>query len=188
MTDIKVQTVRERDSSGQLVRAGIHWREPRDMLPALGWLLPGAGTLCLIITLAVSTNPYESRNAFFMAVATLFLFITGLWCRKNAVRDAGLVFHRDGTIQTPFGVPNFRHYRTIPGSHANLASFEFYERVNGAYGVRFVSHGGDKGAVGEYLSENDAFKIVVQLNTALLEMRSHAVASSAVTPHLAAIS
>lgn len=122
--DVSPAPVRTYDADGNLTSAGVTWWELRD--GAREWcnvikLLAAFPFAILLIGMAGDGAPDKAREYF-----AVFLFIVGaafFVVAMFAWRDCGIVFHRDGRIEAPYGLLLKARLRGF-GGQAQLHSIE----------------------------------------------------------------
>lgn len=179
MLRFKAESIRERDSDGRLLAAGVSWSTGRAwvwmlcILPAM-FLVPGG--LATVPGILFHSGYRLNWLLAFVACAT------GLWLVSRAFKRYGsgimsVIFDADGVIPTPHGRPYAPRSRIIEGSHAHLVSIETRQSSPNPnaqiplYDVCMFSSGGDVIHVAYGYPHESAHKMAVLLTAALSEMR-----------------
>lgn len=172
MSQCEVTKIREFDADGNLQKAGLHWVETRNGFVQIGTMTMVACAFAFILTVGATSDTYGQRSggAAVMFLITLGLFVIGALLFRHQSRKGATVFHRDGTIETPFGLPGYRERTKVGGSHVNIMSIES-KAFSQTSMVLVYSVGGDTVCLAEGLTVVDAHKVAVQLVIALTEIR-----------------
>lgn len=143
--------------------SGYEWRE----FPPFVFVGVAAVTLFAIGTalhLFLASRFLDSTPFFVVAIVGIGVF-EWLWDYRRVV-----LFWRDGTIETPNGLPDRVGMRELPVNHRAIASIELTRECRGT-GVVIYTIEGESIVVGHKLRTADARKVAVQLTKALHQLR-----------------
>jgi len=178
-SDSGVVPIRHFDASGRLVAAGTAWSELRKVpvwLTAIAFLIVWFPTGFAFIAALASGFALKPVLAFMAGVVALFgVCRVGL---RFCGRQRSVVFHEDGWIETPEGLPwiGGRKFHELSFAHDTVSTIEqrFAERFGGKIPMYFIevrTHEGDWVTVGHLVDEQISHKAVVQLTKALADIR-----------------
>ena len=177
MSDPRVEPIRVKDEEGRLIAAGVNWLEYR--LWAI-WLLAAVGVffalplLMLLVAMVASGFALAPTALFFGDIALLIaLFWFG---NRVCLRARSSVFHDDGTIEIPEGLPTQSWIKELSFPYTDVSTIE--ERKSGRIGenvqmsrIDIYSHEGDWVTLGHNIDPQICHAAVVQLTKALAEIR-----------------
>ncbi|HEV7276529.1 MAG TPA: hypothetical protein VGN80_09605 [Devosiaceae bacterium] len=172
MTRFQCEKIREHDDKGRLVKSGAEWREKR------WWLaLFGVGVFCLgvagLLLAWMFDHLYPGHPAAFnTALLSSPLLLLGImWAGPSSWRKRALIFHADGRMEMPYGLPYHPFRRAIEGHHKVLISIEQERHADHTSSVTGISTGGDSVGIAKDVTKYQALKVAVQLTRALNELR-----------------
>lgn len=180
-----------KDADGRLDATGVEWTEHCMWCDVVVGALVGlsfvAGMFAAFAAALISFK--AGLLSLIPAGAAVVLFSPILW--RHELRFDGktrqLLFHRDGRMEVPFGLPFYPRIRLLTAAHTEVASLEIRQTVNNdmaretAYssGVAMMLRSGDIVYVAKHLHPDDAQKVAVQLTLALAAMRDDLAAVAA---------
>jgi hypothetical protein len=165
------EPVREWDRQGRLLAAGFAWKEPRLWVFVCAILLVFvAFGLVLFGLMGASTRHYSVWSSSSFWSGLLLTVLTGVVWWKYRLRDAAVIFEREGRISTPHGFPGYRRRRQVEGHHSHIENIQA-ERSSNGWDVLMYSHRGNIVCFGTTWHYGHAHKIAKQLNLALTELR-----------------
>lgn len=177
MSSSGVELIRLKDERGHVTATGVQWAEYR--LWAI-WLLavPGAilvlPVLLLFLGMVASSFALVPTGMFFGDIA---LLIALFWFGNQVCLEArSAVFHDDGTIEMPEGLPTQSWIKELSFPHTDVSTIE--ERKSGRIGenvemsrIDIFSHEGHWVTLGHNIDPQMCHAAVVQLTKALSEIR-----------------
>ena len=180
MSSPSFELIRLKDERGRVTAAGVQWAEYR--LWAI-WLLAIPGAILVLPLLMLFLAMVASRFAliptavFFGDIALLLvLFWFG---NRVCLKARSAVFHDDGTIEMPEGLPTQSWIKELSFPHTDVSTIE--ERKSGRIGesvqmsrIDIYSHEGHWVTLGHNLDPQMCHAAVVQLTKALAEIREAA--------------
>lgn len=159
-----MEQIRTRDDQGNLIAAGFMWTEEHE---AWKLFLALAGVLALL-SLPGLLDYFSGRGPLVLGAIPAALAALSLYaCHRYANHTSALIFHLDGHVEAPFGMPRHRRVRRFKGNHGYTTSIE----TNRHNQVLLYSRGGDIAVLANLRKSNDAHKVAVQLNQALEDIR-----------------
>lgn len=186
MASLNCIEIIDRDKNGNVVKAGAAWNEKTGYSYGLRVFIFVCGAVLAIfaawILLYAAIHATNGPNADGRFVANFLAFITGVpgiflmaaVVRKQPKRS--LVFHRDGTIETPYGIPGEKSLLAWPKrwSLDNLKAIEAvgYDSV---WRVDLISTKGDTVTVSAGLDREEARKVATMLKEAWNAFAPHQV-------------
>jgi hypothetical protein len=170
MADTLTTDIRTHDKAGSLIASGVNWSEER------AWATGSVLTLLFllaILEMLVLVVLAVARNGIVLSIfIAIGLVMFGLWRLAMSVgrRRRELVFHADGRMTAPLGLPGYERYREIPGDHAHVSSIEM-NKVHTEHTVEMYWQNGHTTIVAHHLTDWQARKIAVSLSNALRGLR-----------------
>lgn len=167
-------------SDGALVASGVRWTETRPIVVKLLAVPMFAAIMTMFLTGLVMLAKGFPREPSLYFVCGLVTLIGSIWLvLQCGGRKRSLVFHRDGRIETPEGLPTDGRFRAFGFSHERISSFEkrFARKLdhnNQQFFVELLSHDGDWVTIGDTMTEQQSHMVTVQLTKALREIREAA--------------
>jgi len=171
-----MKEIRE-SQGGDLRAAGYQWEEPTDIRLLLFLGFAAAGTigvmLCIDAFITIHRDPLRfAAMICFTAPAFFFAYYFHVEGRPRS-----LIFHANGSIEMPEGVPGFWFREWIGGHHECIVSIERVvdDGRNGSgkeYRAALYSRGGDVVRITGPVHPDMAHRVAVQLTKALQELRS----------------
>lgn len=113
----------------------------------------------------------------FAAVCAVVAFGCVVIFRRWGARPRAMLFHADGRVTVPHGVPFYPRCTKLNAPHVSFATIEMRRWADGEHGVSVYTRDGDTIAGARGLDEWQARKIVVQLTCALHALRDDTAAS-----------
>ncbi|MGD9725709.1 MAG: hypothetical protein AB7E70_09575 [Hyphomicrobiaceae bacterium] len=180
MSENIIEPIRRYDGAGRLEAAGVRWTEVRN---GVLWLI-ALPAFILLMTMILSGLfmvakgfPLKTMLVFAGSVAGLALAVTLV--NRFGGRRRSLIFHRDGRIETPEGIPTNSRFREFAFGHDRISTFEnrfarALDRNHSQYFIDLFGRDGDWVTVADALSEQHSHMLTVQLTKALAEMRETA--------------
>lgn len=177
MNEAGVAPIRCHDESGRLVAAGVDWTEYR---VGFIWLVAVPAALLLLPL----TPLFVGMLATGFATGLTALFIANvvsvgalIWvANRSGVRTRSAVFHADGTISVPQGLPVQPRIKALSFPHTEVTSIEQMQagQIAKDVPVSFIDvfgREGDHVTLGHNLRPQVCHRAVVQLTKALAEIR-----------------
>lgn len=169
------QIIRERDTGGNLVRAGYSWFEQRDGVMAWALMLMGMCGLGGIVGFIAIFAQRTTNDTILMVAITAACAAAVLFGKRSISRSGWrsrtLVFDANGAITAPEGLAGQAEATRLRATLNDVASIE-RERYGNASRIMLHTHGGDIIVVGtNIMVQEEAQKVAVQLSLAVKEMR-----------------
>lgn len=189
-----VEPIRETDSDGRrLMQSGAGWSEERLWLTYPGISVFNFLMACCVLTTIIGAINSKDHTLWMFVAGTLTVISVGLWllCNQFGQSEAIVVFHADGTIETPNGLPSHHFTKAIGGNHADIVSIEsrrlshpheLQTQHSIDYEVRMFFASGSIISVAVNVPADEAHKIAVQLTAALRDMRQSQANAHRVRP------
>jgi len=177
---IPIENIRDRNGVGQLTATGAEWPEfnsSRFACALFAVVIASVLAYALVDNVLAGVIPMESQ-------ALLSLLLIGtiiISCRVmvGGVRKRrSVVFHLDGTIETPDGFPANEHLSEMAYDQSDIRSIESVFNKNYQWGVLVYLQDGHILTWTQYQSKYDAHLIAVTLNNALKDIREAAALPS----------
>jgi len=177
MNDSGVESIRMHDLDGQLIAAGITWIEYSEFKMLLVCIPAMALAMPLLIL-----GPWMLGTLFALKWTTLFagnffLLVLVIWIGLPLVhRERSLIFHADGKIAVPDGLPVQKWIKEMSFPHTEVTSLEcvqagqLFEGTSASF-INIFGREGDQVTVGHKVHPQVCHKAVVQLTKALAEIR-----------------
>lgn len=114
--------IREYDKDGKLIAAGFVWNEDSHWVERFTkWALPVPFIAMMLAPIGMSTgNKIAGPMLMYSFIGTVIALIP---CMFFGRQNRSVVFHIDGRIGVPYGIPYIEDARWLPGQ-ADLASIE----------------------------------------------------------------
>jgi len=177
MSDNFIEPIRRYDDARRLEAAGVRWTEVRN---GLVWVY-AVPAFILLMTMASSglfmvAKGFPLKTTLIFAGSVVGLGLVRYLLNNFGERRRSLIFHHDGRIETPEGVPSNRRFREFAFGHDRVSTFEIRlaKKFDATYSQFFVDLFGRDGewvTVADALSEQHSHLLTVQLTKALAEMR-----------------
>ena len=151
------------DQEGLLASSGYQWDE-RMPPKYLGCGIVAAAAFALSVFLFANVSAAAGIGALVTSVIGAAGCIYYWRCRPT------VIFHRDGRVETPFGVPRKPWARFLPVDQTKISTIEAVRQKDSAC-IELVTVDGETCIVGSELRFADARLIAVQLSKALRELR-----------------
>lgn len=170
MSSFKARVVRERGADGRLSRAGFEWNESRPNLEFNSIVVAMFGGAGLYLSMALSSLPRADLSGFATGSAIVAAAGFGM-AFLIPRRPRAIIFHADGGIGAPYGLPWYPFHLKVHANHSSVMSIEQRDVPNELCRVRLITTGGDVVYVSRNLSDAESLKVAVQLTAALTELR-----------------
>lgn len=192
MFESYAEPVREYDSDGNLGATGARWSEDRILIFLV--TTPLMAFLQLLILIVVALGLYFSKGDYsvlIMMVTVMSAVTWWIWCLLEhfATRDAMFIFHADGTMEVPTGLPYRKRPKFVEGDHANIVSIEARKNNNEeqhkmgwGYEVCLYVTNGNIIRVATCLMADEAHRVAVLLTAALRAMRQSQTTAQTLRP------
>lgn len=95
--------IRKRNNQGRLVSSGYAWTETRPVVQLATRILFGAGALGLLMTVASFFQPI--KDVWIGVSAAVVCLPAGYLAYGYRLGQCGYVFHEQGVIEAPYGMP-----------------------------------------------------------------------------------
>lgn len=159
--------IRESDTSGKLACAGLLWTEWRMWLVILTFQLGVLSVMGAVACQFVASDAVRLNAVPAICMLGVFSAIAHF---KLTRRFRSILFHRDGSIETPQGLLFQRAAHYMPAHHAHIRSIERVRHGHYWY-VDIYTVAGAIVTVARLNHMSDAHMVVTQLNNALEELR-----------------
>lgn len=166
------QPIREHDSNGMLVGAGFAWWEEKPSTFAPLVLLILLAALVMFLDIFVFVFGAWLMGTVILAVCALVMGLSFWAMPRVANFRRALIFHADGRITTPNGLPGRSKWRMLAYKPADVASIEEQPERS----VVLITRAGVTIKIAHKFraDEGEGRYIAVQLTTALTELRAAA--------------
>ncbi len=172
----------ERDEDEKTVARGAKWfefkadRAGKAILFLLGAPVFAYTFLHEIVTLGVRVQSY---HVVALLIAFGAILISGWVIQREVRKRRSMIFHVDGTIETPDGLVGNDDVRVMLYGQTDIASIETYKVTGDDWAVLVFMRDGETYTLTRYQYEFDARKIAVTLTNALRTVREVAAQVSA---------
>lgn len=168
---------REKDANGVLQTAGVRWTEQASLRGSLfaRVMLIGA---CIVIggymLLSIGLLGPKATPALVVEGALLFFLLKVAF---GPLPQRSTIFRRDGSIETPHGLPRDKRATRLRFSQPDIVSIEVIGAISGmaqdwTSSVALITEDGHTIPVGQKLHGEEAREVAVALSMALRDMRA----------------
>lgn len=168
---------REKDGDGVLQAAGVRWTEQASLR---GSLMARVSLIfaCVVVGgyMLFIVGLLGPRGTPVLVVQGALLFFL-LKVAFGPFPERALIFHRDGQIETPHGLPREKRVTRLRFRQPEIVSIEVIGAISGmaqdwTSGVALITGDGHTVPVGTKLHAEEAREIAVALSMALRDMRA----------------
>jgi hypothetical protein len=168
---------REKDGNGDLQACGVRWTEAASLrgnlfarFAVIGACVVIGGYMLIIVGLL---GP-RATPALVVQGGLLFLLLKVAF---GPLPERSLILRRDGTIETPHGLPREKKVRRLRFGQAEIVSIEVIGAISGmtqdwTSSVALITGDGHTIPVGAKLHSEEAREVAVALTMALRDMRA----------------
>ncbi|WP_441232122.1 hypothetical protein AB7828_30765 [Tardiphaga sp. 215_C5_N2_1] len=176
------EIVRTHDTQGNLMSCGYAWQEERSYVTLAAVVGVAIGVGGIVFCIAMAMRGHQMPITVWQMTATFVLSTAigyggcQLWDEWRYA-ERSIIFHRDGRILMPSGVPGYFRQDHIDGSHRYITSVgklshKLPERSNVTYSVGMYARNGNVIHItSKDYSHDFAHMVSVQAMNALQELR-----------------
>jgi hypothetical protein len=166
---------RDKDENGVLQASGVRWTETASMVGGFNRVIIIGCDVVLVVLFAFSLM-LGPAGIIVIGVIGVVLF-AGLRAAFGPLPQRAVIFHRDGVVETPHGLPREKRVSRLRFRQAEINSIEIIGAISGlaqdwTKSVALITEDGHTIPVGTKLHSEEAREVAVALSMALRDMRA----------------